>query len=376
MRFLLELGEAFRNSSESLSARRIALEMVGKHLGVDRAGFRQIGTGQTDELSLSDEWTAPGVPTVGARDASSPSGRLPWATPQLREGRVLRINNINDLGLDENASEARARFEDMGISAAAAVPWIVNGRTTAILFLHSRQPRIWTDFEIATAQEVLERTLHWMERERSIDRERIMTREIDHRARNALTVVQSVVRQMVANNVADFRRKIEDRIAALARTQALLSSERWEPVELELLLSEELAPFVERETTTVRTGGPKVLLRPEHAQTMALLLHELTTNAAKYGALSVPDGQLNVTWTREQSGALVIHWLESAQSTKRQAPRSRQRGFGTTLLSRVIDMQLGGSFSRSFKNGWLQCILIIPLDEDTVETESGNVQND
>lgn len=356
LRFLLDLAESFRISSDSPSARRIALEMLGRHLGVDRAGFRELLSGEADDLAVTEEWTAPGVPPVGRNVKLSDLGA--WASTQIREGRVLRIDDPDS---NPDTVEARKILQEMGVSAAVAVPWVDSGRVTAIMFLHSRAPRIWTDFDIATAQEVLERTLTWIEREKAAEREKIMTREIDHRARNILAVVQSVVRLTVASNVSDFRKKIEDRIAALARTHSLLSSERWEPIELELLLNQELSPYAERDSTAIRTGGPKVPLSSEQAQTMALLLHELTTNAAKYGALSWPEGKLDVTWSLDQSGALVINWLEGVPSTKRQAPRSKQRGFGMTMLNRVIEKQFGGSISRGFRSGWLHCVLTIPL---------------
>ena len=106
-----------------------------------------------------------------------------------------------------------------------------------------------------------------------------------------------------------FREKIEDRIGSLARTHALLSAEHWEPIDFGTLLNQELAPYSGTEGPHVDAHGPPVPLRPEQAQTVALLLHELATNAAKYGALSAASGSLDVHWSKDAIGVLAIEWV-------------------------------------------------------------------
>jgi hypothetical protein len=227
MRFLLELGEAFRNETDLRVARRTAIAMLGEHLGVARVGLREVAPGGDGQLAVTDEWTAPGVDPAGPSISLSNLG--PWASAILGSGHVLRIDDVSK---SENLGQARKVFEAMGVAAAVAVPWTERGKTVAVVFLHSREPRQWSDFDVTTAEEVLERTLTWIERERAAERERIMMREIDHRARNALAVVQSVIRLTAAKDVASFKEKIEDRIAALARSHALLSAEHWRAIEL------------------------------------------------------------------------------------------------------------------------------------------------
>lgn len=356
MRFLLELGEEFRKETDLRLTRRKAVEMLGRHLGVDRVGFREL-TPSVAELAIAEEWTAPGVAPVGASVKLSDLG--PEVVGRLRSGRVLRID---DIGSDPDIGDARKVFEAMGVAAAVAVPWTENGETVAAIFLHSREPRQWNDFDVTTAEEVLERTLTWMERERAAERERIMTREIDHRARNALAVVQSVVRLTLAEDVVTFREKIEDRIAALARCHALLSSEHWAPIELGRLLGEELAPFLDETSERVSINGPPVQLRAEQAQTVVLLLHELTTNAVKYGALSDPGGVLRVGWSLGADRShLKLEWSERFPADGVPSAEVREDGFGSTLLDRVVEQQLGGAIVREFDDGGLKCVIDIPL---------------
>jgi len=351
--FMLELSEAFRSASDAKSARQIAIAMLGRHLGADRVGFREVEAGSHDP-AVVEEWTAPGVTPVGKGAPISKLGE--WAHTQLNAGNVLRIDDVTN---QPKLADARKAFETLDIGAAMAVPWMDQGRALAIIYIHSRRARVWTDFDVSTAEQVLDRTLSWIERERSAERERTIMREIDHRARNLLAVIRSVVKLTNADDVAALREKIGDRVTALARTHDLLASERWQPIELETLIRDELAPYIDAADDRVVTTGPSFKLQPERAQTFALLLHELTTNAAKYGALSQKGGMLDVRWSDGTQGVLEIYWTEHLPG-KIATPEDHKIGFGTILLRRVVEDQLHGNIRRTFKSNGLQYHLIIP----------------
>ncbi|HSN73328.1 MAG TPA: HWE histidine kinase domain-containing protein, partial [Steroidobacteraceae bacterium] len=236
------------------------------------------------------------------------------------------------------------------------------GRLVAALVLHSDVPRVWTDAATVLAEQVLERTWRWMERERALERERMMAREIDHRARNALAVVQSLVRQTRADAIDEFREKLDDRIAALARAHGLLSDERWTAVDLGALIQQELDPYLAGDRPRVRLKGRKLPLPPPLAQSMALVLHELTTNAVKHGALADDGGQLEIAWQADGSGDLIIDWCEMAGRTI--APVDAQReGFGSVLFDSVIERQLRGRIDRTWASDGLQCRISIPATD-------------
>lgn len=355
MTFLLDLSEAFRTARDSDTARGNAIRMLGEHLGADRVGFREAAP-RGEGLAIVDEWTAPGVMPVGSGVSVKELGD--WVAAQLDAGHALRID---DVAGDPRLGGARDAFVKLGVGAALAVPWMNHDRAEAIIFAHSRAPRAWTDYDVSTAEEVLERTLGWLERERATEREWIMMREIDHRARNALGVVHSVAKLTRAPDVEAFREKIADRIAALARTHDLLSAERWRAVELKDLIASELAPHADAATNSVTLLGPEIRLQPEHAQTIALLLHELTTNAAKYGALSQPGGSLDVRWDVNKDGAIRFDWIERLAAPKSASGEPERKGFGTTLLKQVVEAQLGGSISRTFEEGGMTCRIEVPL---------------
>ena len=191
------------------------------------------------------------------------------------------------------------------------------------------------------------------------ERERLLAAEVDHRAKNMLAVVQAVVQLTRADTAAALKTAINDRIASLARAHSLLAASRWEGINLGELAREELAAFRER----VELGGPEVRLRPAAAQALALVLHELTTNAVKYGGLSTPQGALTLTWswTAGDGGQqLAIHWVETGGPP---VVPPQVRGFGSTVLKSSIERQLHGRLNLDWRPEGLVCELWLPADQ-------------
>ena len=140
-------------------------------------------------------------------------------------------------------------------------------------------------------------TVDITERKRAEERQNLLTREVDHRAKNALALAQSIVRLTRADNVKAYVNAVEGRINALARVHTILSLSSWQGAEISKLVDQELAPYSMSEQ--IRLSGAEVQLQPATAQSLALALHELVTNSAKYGALSALSGQLSITWKSE-----------------------------------------------------------------------------
>ena len=147
-------------------------------------------------------------------------------------------------------------------------------------------------------------------RKEAEERQVLLAREVDHRARNALAVIQSIIRLTRAKTVDDYVQAIEGRIKALARAHTLLSDSRWHGADLATLVTEELAPYRGGDKITIR--GPDISLQPATAQGLALAVHELATNAAKHGALSSPGGQITLDW-QLQGDALTLNWTEKGR---------------------------------------------------------------
>ena len=170
-------------------------------------------------------------------------------------------------------------------------------------------------------------------------RRTLLVREVDHRARNALAIVQSIVRMSKSKSIDSYVSTVEGRIAALATAHALLSESRWEGASLHRLVDEELAPYRNGDVERITVTGPAVFLKPETAQIIALVLHELATNAAKYGALSDAAGKVSLNWQCEH-GKLSVQW-EEIGGPPVSPPTTR--GYGTKVITASIQQQLSGA---------------------------------
>lgn len=201
------------------------------------------------------------------------------------------------------------------------------------------------------------------EKRRAQDRERLLSREVDHRAKNLLAVVHSIVQLSKADDVESYRQAISSRIQSLSRTHSLLAGSRWEGSSLTKLVSEELAPFLR--SSRIRISGDDVHLSPTTTQDVALILHELATNAVKYGALSVQSGELSVAWRHAESDdcrLLKLDWKESGGPPVKPPERL---GFGSALVEATLGAQMRGSAQFSWHAEGLQVELAFPLQEAT-----------
>ena len=199
-------------------------------------------------------------------------------------------------------------------------------------------------------------------RKRAEERQRILLAELDHRVKNTLATVGSVVSQTAGGrtSVANFVKALDGRLRSMATTHGLLSFGRWHGISLAELVRQELAPYATQHNTKV--SGPEVVLRPEAGQAMAMVLHELVTNAAKYGALSTKHGRVSIRWERQLNGhplCLVLEWQECGGPPV-VAPE--KTGFGTSTIRDLIPYEFGGSVDLGFFSTGVQCRLELPAN--------------
>lgn len=184
----------------------------------------------------------------------------------------------------------------------------------------------------------------------------LLAREVDHRAKNLLAVVQAVMRMSRADSKEEFVAAVCERVNALARVHSLLAQEGWEGIGLLALAERELAAHADR----VTLHGPSVSLASTAAQPMSMLLHELSTNSVKYGALSTPEGRVKVSWSLEPAESrLHLCWRESDGPAVAQRPP--RQGFGTRVIDTSV-AQLGGTVQRHWQPSGLLCKVRLPLE--------------
>jgi two-component sensor histidine kinase len=187
---------------------------------------------------------------------------------------------------------------------------------------------------------------------------------VDHRAKNALAVVQAAVRLTPKQDAAAYATAIEGRVAALARAHTLLAAGRWEGASLRALVEGELAAFLPAQdrkgVPRASVQGPDLLLTPATAQALSMALHELATNATKHGALGAPGGRVALSWQVDRvTGWLRLRWRELGGPVVAATPV--RTGFGSRVIRATIQDQLGGAVAQRWERDGLACDIDVPL---------------
>lgn len=321
---------------------------------------------------------------VRAQDALRQSeARWRGLFERMQEGFALVKITYDDAGqaIDFRVQEVNAAWE---AQTGMAADQILD--RSALLILGEEQP-FWTAFYarvVETGQPAqLERWVkaldRWMEvrayriepgycavlllditaRKASEARLTLLAREVDHRAKNALAVVQAALRLTPRDDAQTYATAVEGRVAALARAQSLLAEASWSGAELCSLLRGELAPLLVMQR--VELLGPPLLLPPGLAQPLSMAVHELATNAVKYGALSQPQGRVTVEWEvlDGSQGLLRLRWMEKGGPSVQGPPH--RRGFGFRVLAGTVRGQIGGRVLLDWAQDGLVCEMQIPL---------------
>ncbi len=209
------------------------------------------------------------------------------------------------------------------------------------------------------------------------DSQEVLIAELQHRTRNLLTVVESVAQQTMrtADSIEGFMARFGVRLRALSRVQGLLSRSDREPITIGALVRMELEALgPEALSSRTFVAGPEVRLRKRTVQTLALAIHELATNACKYGALAAPDGRLSVTWRFEVAGdrprRLALEWAESGIE-QRLGLEGTRAGYGRTLIERALPYSLSAQTTFELRDDAFRCSITLPIGADDADAVGG-----
>lgn len=229
------------------------------------------------------------------------------------------------------------------------------------------------DWLITGARDETGRVTEWVSVQRDVtgrkaleERHDLLLGELQHRVRNNLAVIRSIVRRSTATSasVEEQATHLNGRLDVFARVQSLVTQDPGTWIDLSRLISDELNVHAAHEGEQVRTSGPSVRLRPRTAERLGLALHELAVNAVKYGALRSDQGQVTVTWRIEATGSethLILEWRETGVPFVSPAPR--RRGVGMEMLEQTLAYELRATASMTFLPGGLSCTIALPLSE-------------
>jgi len=166
--------------------------------------------------------------------------------------------------------------------------------------------------------------------------------------------VQATAHLTHADTVEDFKKALNGRIRALANVHSLFAQSRWIGADLRTLAMQELSPYCQGDQDRARIDGPDIMLEPGTAQMVGVCLHELATNAAKYGALSQPHGRVRIAWSRTSEARLVLSWTETGGPP---VVRPSRQGFGTRVMKQMIEGQLKGEMRLDWRPEGFVCEL-------------------
>lgn len=287
---------------------------------------------------------------------------LGYSRDELTSTTFHTITHPDDLASDVTLTEALLAgaietysLEKRYIAKGGQVVW--SNLTVALVRNIANEP----DYFISIIDDIGVRKQAEAEQKRYQGQLRLMINELNHRVKNTLATVQSMASQTLRaeSNPDIVYEKLEARLLGLSQAHDLLTHERWHGADLRDVAERALGPFVGASAGQVRLDGPPAWLAPGAALSMALIFHELATNAVKYGALSVPEGRVDLTWTLE-GRTLNVSWAESGGPLV--APPAR-KGFGTRLIERGLRGELHGSASMSYPPSGLICQMTAQLAE-------------
>jgi PAS domain S-box-containing protein len=294
----------------------------------------------TDEVKFSEGYAA----IHGLPEGTGRTTRSKWRAG-VHPDDLQRMNEVRDRTYREQRREYGVEYRIT--RSTGEVRWI-EGRCFVSYGSDGRPARmVGVDIDVTA-------------RRRSEELQRTLVAELDHRVKNALATVSAVASHTQDANLstADFAAKLTGRIRSMAAAHELLSSREWKGVSVRELVRRELAPYMARNNTFL--DGPELMLSPEAGQNVSMVLHELTTNAVKHGALSTNGGRISVRWNRRRNGAgagLCIEWRET-DGPLVQIPR--RSSYGTEVIRNLIPYELGGTVDLAFASDGLRCRLEIP----------------
>jgi PAS domain S-box-containing protein len=324
------------------------------------------------ELRGQREWLSTTLDSIGdGVIATDPNGSVlllnriaeqltGWTLAEARGHPIWEVFRVIDEGtrksVDDPALKALREREVTRLESGAL---LITRDDRELPVEHSGAPIVGYDGSLAGAVLVFRDVT---ERRRTAQRQTMLVGELNHRVKNALAIVQSLVqaslRQATSKPAQAMAQTLAERLQALHRAHDLLLESQWSGASLKAMVERELEPYRRESGPRVTIKGPDVLLPPQCTSILAMTLHELATNAVKYGALSQNTGQLGVSWKTGRGNRLLLVWEERGAPL---VPQKHKSGFGTQLIDKGIRHNLGGDTKVDFRPGGLYVELTVPL---------------
>ncbi|MFD0987717.1 sensor histidine kinase [Methyloligella solikamskensis] len=290
-----------------------------------------------------------------------------WRAEEANGRPIAEIFRVVDEGTREPLSDAATlALHDGGVTRLSDKGLLVTSADAELPIENSGAPIIGVDGTLTGAVLIFRDVT---EPRRAAERQTMLVGELNHRVKNALAIVQSLVQASLrhADNpgAMAMAQTLGERLQALHRAHDLLLESQWSGASLKSMAERELAPYIREDGPTIVIKGPDILLPASATSILAMTLHELATNAVKYGALSQNDGRLEVVW-RKKGKRLRFTWLEKGSNP----PKKGENGFGMQLIDKGIRHNLGGETKLEFRDEGLYVELDLPVEDESAPKAS------
>lgn len=352
---LLDLASQLRDLSDARSMAAAACDALGRMLKIDRASFGAVdASGSTVEIEV--DWRAADVPTTVGRHALDRFGDL---AATAAKGLPFAVG---DVAADPRTADHRDGYEALGIRSLLHVPVLERGQLVAMFYLHATIANEWSPEVVAFVQAVADRTRAAVARAKAEDRQRLLNNELSHRMKNLLTMVQAIASQTLrgAASVQEVQGVLMGRLQALGRAHDVLLGGATGAATLASLVAGAVE-LHSNDADRLSVAGPELPIGAKATLPIIMMMHELGTNAAKYGALANDGGRVAVEWAvAGEPGRESIRLVWSESGGPPVSPPAR-KGFGSRLIERGLAAQMGATVTIEYAPAGLRCVLQAPL---------------
>ncbi|SFM32312.1 PAS domain S-box protein [Methylobacterium pseudosasicola] len=352
---LVALGDRLKDLSERSEIIGAAAEIMGQTLDLSHAGYGAVDQ-RRETIVITRGWSMPGVAAITGLHRFRDYGSY---IDDLQAGATVLIA---DLARDARTAAAADTFAAMEARALVNLPVMERGRFVALFFALKATPHVWSADEVAFLHSVADRARAAIARVEAEDRQRLLNQELSHRMKNVLAMVQAIATQTMrtATDMDTAKEVLAGRLVALGKSHDLLLGGEIGSTALDTLITNALELHRDRPDRFV-IAGPPVAVGARAALSLSLILHELATNAAKYGALSTDAGQVTIDWqirSEMHEPEMVLSWREVGGPVVVAPTRT---GFGTRLIGRGLAGSFGGVVDLAYPPTGVACTITAPL---------------
>ncbi|SDM67648.1 PAS domain S-box-containing protein [Methylobacterium phyllostachyos] len=349
-----ELGDRLRDVTDRGEISRIAAEVMGRTLDLSHAGYGQVDP-DAETILVDNDWTAPNLPSIAGLHRFRTYGSY---IKDLKAGRNVAIE---DVSRDPRTAEVADALAAINARSLFNLPVLEHGRFVALFYGLRSEPGPWPPEDIAFVRNVVDRTRSAIARVEAEAQQKLLNHELSHRMKNMLAMVQSIATQTMrgASDLDTARDVLANRLIALGKSHDLLLGGTLSQAPMKSVIEGALEIHRDRPDRFI-LEGPTVMVGSKAALSLSLMLHELATNAAKYGALSSASGQVTIAWRIDGDGEdaqVTLRWAE-AGGPPVVAPK--RTGFGTRLIARGLAGSFDGEVDLSYPETGVVCTIVAP----------------